>query len=191
MPQIERNPSQTRLLHRASLAVAALAAATALGASQDAQAFTQYNAKNPSQLGTAVYYKVEGSSNFLSSSMLIPGPEIRRSSAYGNRKVVVTRTLYKSYPTIVGRTAWTVAASKATSAILKPGAKRTWSHWNVAVNAFWNYRVVYKVSYYRTDGSFVGSISTDYRHTGDYQCNTGDCSVQAGPDGRATMLLTY
>jgi hypothetical protein len=183
-----------QILHRASLAVAALAAAmtAGLGANHDAQAFTQYDAKNRSQMGTAVYYQVEGTSNFLNSSMMIPGPEVRRSRTYsGNQKVVVTRTLFKSYPTLVGQTAWTVAASKSTSAIIKPGYKRTWSNWNVPVNAFWNYRVDYKVSYYRADGSFLGSISTDYRHTGDYKCNTGDCFVQAGPDGKATMLLTY
>jgi len=188
MLQIERNPR----FHRASLAVAALAAATVLGATHDAQALTQYEAKNRSQLGTAVYYQVQGSSNFLSSSMLIPGPEVRRSRAYGgNQKVVVTRTLYKSYPTLMGPTPWAVAASKATSAILRPGYKKTWSDWTVPVNAFWNYRVAYKVAYYRADGSFLSSIVTDYRHTGDYQCSTGDCSVQIGPDGRATMLLTY
>ena len=66
---------------------------------RDAQAFTQYDAKNRSQMGTAVYYQVEGSSNFLSSSMMIPGPEVRRARAYGgNQKVVVTRTLLKSFP---------------------------------------------------------------------------------------------
>ena len=56
---------------------------------------------------------------------------------------------------------------------------------------FFNYRVVYKVAYYGADGSFLSSISTDYRHTGDYQCNGGNCSVLAGRDGRASLLLTY
>ena len=29
------------------------------------------------------------------------------------------------------------------------------------------------MSYYKADGGFLSSIYTDYRHTGDYQCNDG------------------
>lgn len=185
-----------RFFRRTSVALAALAAAMTVSAvaNDDAQASTQFGAKNPSKLGTAAYYKVQGSSNFYGSSMLIPGPEVRRSRAYsGSQKIVVSRWVYKTYPTNWGElyNTWTLAASKSTSAVLAPGYKRTWSNWTLAVNAFWNYRVVYRVSYYRADGSFLSSIYTDYRHTGDYQCDTGNCSVLTGRDGRASMLLTY
>ena len=40
-------------------------------------------------------------------------------------------------------------------------------------------------------GRFLSSIYTAYNSTGDYQCNTGNCSVIAGRDGRASMLLIY
>ena len=181
-----------RLFRRTSLSVAAIA--LAMSAGPDAHALTQYDARNPSQLGTAVYYKVQGTSNFYGSSILIPGPEVRRSKAYsGNQKVVVTRLLYKTHPTNWGElyNTWRVVDAKSTSAVLRPGYKRTWSDWNVAADPFFNYRVVYKVAYYRADGGFLSSISTDYRHTGDYQCNGGNCSVLAGRDGRASLLLTY
>ena len=185
-----------RLSHRASLALATLAAAmsAALVPYDDAQALTQYGARNPSKLGTATYYKVEGASNFYSSSMRIPGPTVWRSKAYGGtQKVVVTRWVYKTSPTNWGElyNTWTLATSKTTVGTIRPGYKLTWRDWNLAVNPDWNYRVVYKVAYYRADGSFLSSIYTDYRHTGDYQCNTGNCSVLAGRDGRASMLLTY
>ncbi len=182
---------QTAVFRRATLAVAAFAVAVSAG---DAQALTQYDAKNPSKLGTAVYYTVEGTSNFYGSSIRLPGPEVRRSKAYsGNQTVVVTRRLYKTHPTNWGElyNNWRQVAKKSTSAVLRPGYKRTWSDWNVAADPFFNYRVDYTVSYYRADGSFLSSISTDYRHTGDYACNGGNCSVLAGRDGRASLLLTY
>jgi hypothetical protein len=185
-----------RFRHRTSLAVAVLTAAMSavLFTNNDAQAYTQYGAKNSSKLGTAVYYKASGASNFYGSSMSIPGPEVRRSRAYrGNQQVVVARWVYKTYPTNWGElyNTWTLAASKSTRATLRPGYKRTWTNWNLAVNPYWNYRVVYRVSYYKANGSFLSSIYTDYRHTGDYQCNGGNCSVLAGRDDRASMLLTY
>jgi hypothetical protein len=185
-----------RLFRRTSVAVVALAAAMTASAvaNDDALASTQFGAQNPSRLGTADYYRVQGSSNFYGSTMLIPGPTVRRSRAYsGSQKVVVSRWVYSTYPTNWGElyNTWTLAASKSTSAIISPGYRRTWSNWTVSVNPFSNYRVVYKVSYYRADGSFLSSIYTDYRHTSDYQCNTGNCSVLTGRDGRASMLLTY
>ena len=180
-----------RHFRRTSLTIAAFVVAISAG---DAQALTQYDARNPSQLGTAVYYTVQGTSSFMNSSILVPGPEVRRSKAYGgNQKVVVTRRLYKTHPTNWGElyNNWRLVATKSTSAVLRPGYKRTWSDWTVAADAFFNYRVTYTVAYYRSDGSFLSSISTDYRHTGDYVCNGGNCTVLTGRDGRASLLLTY
>ena len=174
-----------------SLTLAAFVVAISAG---DAQASTQYDARNSSKLGTAVYYQVQGTSTFMNSSILIPGPEVRRSKAYsGTQKVVVTRRLYKTNPTNWGElyNTWRPVATKSTSGVLRPGYKRTFNDWTVAADAFFNYRVTYTVAYYRADGSFLSSISTDYRHTGDYVCNGGNCSVLMGRDVRASLLLTY
>ena len=111
-----------RLFRRTSLSVAAIA--LAMSAGPDAHALTQYDARNPSKLGTAVYYNVQGTSNFYGSSILIPGPEVRRSKAYsGTQKVVVTRLLYKTHPTNWGElyNTWRVVDAKSTSAVLRPG----------------------------------------------------------------------
>ena len=89
-------PIKKAILGAAACAACVLAAPFG---QDDAQALTQYGAKNPSKLGTAVYYKVAGSSNFYAST-LTPGPTVRRSRAYGGpMKVVVSRFIYRTNPT--------------------------------------------------------------------------------------------
>ena len=185
------HPVKKAVLGAAACAACVLAAP--LG-QDDAQALTQYGAKNSSQLGTAVYYKVAGSSNFNRSTLNVQGPTVRRSRAYGGtQRVFVSRFIYRTNPTNWGElyNTWSLAASRRTSATIRPGYKRSFSSWDFDANPFSNYRVVLKVSYYTSGGRFLSSIYTGYNHTGDYQCNTGNCSVIAGRDGRASILLTY
>jgi hypothetical protein len=175
-------------------ALVTVAASAMIGSGNDARASTQYGAKNYHLLGKANYYKVAGSSNFWQSTINVPGPTVYRSRAYsGIQKVVVTRYIYKTYPTNWGElyNTWSLADSRTTSAPIRPGYRRTFSSWTFQANPFFNYRVVLKVSYYTAAGRFLASIFTDYNHTTDYQCDTDHCSVLAGRDGRASMLLMY
>ena len=174
--------------------VLTLAMSAALATDNEAQAYKQYGAKNYSKLGTATYYKVAGSSNFYQSTLNVQGPTVRRSSAYGGtQKVVVTRYIWRTNPTNWGElyNTWQLAGKRTTYKYLAPGTQYSFSSWNFDANPFSNYRVVMKVSYYTAGGRFLSSIYTDYQHTGDYQCNTGNCSVIAGRDGRASIMLTY
>jgi hypothetical protein len=183
-----------KLTALAATALATLAASAAMGSGNDAEAYTQYGAKNPSMLGKAVYYKAAGSSNFWQSTINVAGPTVYRSRTYaGTQTVRVTRYIYKTSPTNWGElyNGWSLADSRTTSAPIRPGYRRTFSSWNFQANPFFNYRVVLKVSYYTAAGRFLSSILTDYNHTGDYQCDTDNCSVLAGRDGRASMLLMY
>lgn len=181
---------------RGLLAAAAVAVATSanLGLATDAHALKQFGAKSYSKLGTATYYKVGGSSNFWKSTIHVPGPTVRQSRAYsGTQKVVVSAFMYMTNPTNWGElyNTWSHVDTRTVSGTIRPGYKRTFSSWDFDANPFSNYRVVMKVSYYTWDGRFLSSIYTDYNLTGDYQCNTDYCSVQAGRDGRASMLLMY
>lgn len=179
----------------AALAIALTAAITAgLAAGGPAHAVTQYGAKNYSNLGTATYYKVAGSSNFYGSTLNIQGPTVKRSRAYrGTQKIVVSRYIYRTNPTNWGElyNTWSLADKWTTHSYVQPGYKHSFRSWNFAANPYSNYRVVIKVAYYTSGGRFLASIYSDYSGTGDYQCNTGNCSIIAGRGGRASMLLTY
>ena len=186
-----------KLVNRIAMTFSVLTVAlgAAFVADNDAQAYSQVDARYPSRLGTAVYHTVTGTSNFYASTLTVPGPTVYRSRAYsGTQRIYVTRYILRTNPTNWGElyNTWTRAANPWTTSVLLPrGTKATFRSWNFAANPYSNYRVALRVSYYTSDGRFLSSIVTDYRHTGDYQCNSTNCSVVRGRDGRASMMLMY
>jgi hypothetical protein len=181
-----------------SLISATLALVTVVCLASPSYAVTKFNVTG--QPGRSINYVVEGyqQPHFL-TQLVVPGPVIYRSKAYGGTQIVAAkRYAYIVEPTTPGEGAnqWrldSVSPSVGCSRLRAGRRCNAYKDFWFVPNAhpFVNYHIRYRISWYEASTKRrIGRYFVDYNLAEDYHCNTPfpSCNTGYTPPGNTAYI---